>query len=413
MSPRDGDDSGALRILFVTSHIAWPPANGGQLRHWHVLQGLLQAGRTDAVVFPPEGGAVASEAFAGCERVVQAEASHIVLSERGRQRYQSTVGRGVLTLGNPLPFTFQIDDRARFDAQIRREVDFHSYDVVWFETTHTAAPFGRCPAPVTILDGIDFEYGLEWSLLRQSPWYGAKVWNYLDVAKLWLWERTASRRYSYVVRCSDEDVARAPAVNVVAIPNGTVVPAEVNRAPARSVLFVGELGYPPNAEGLEWFLRDVWPEVRRSVPDASLDIVGRNAGPGVRAANGTNGVTVHGFVASLAERYERAALSIAPLWAGGGTRLKILESLAHAVPVVSTTIGAFGLDAREEHGVDRIDRADAFAARCAAILLDPAAAQQRADCGREMVMAKYDWRIIERQVNDLVRRAVAASRGER
>src|SRR6185503_38437 len=113
----------------------------------------------------------------------------------------------------------------------------------------------------------------------------------------------AARRYSYVVRCSDEDVARAPAVNVVSIPNGTAVPAEVNRAPVRSVLFVGELGYPPNAEGLEWFLREVWPGVRRAVPDASFDIVGRNARPGVRDADGVNGVTVHGFVPSLAERY--------------------------------------------------------------------------------------------------------------
>jgi glycosyltransferase involved in cell wall biosynthesis len=394
-----------MRILYVTSDISWPLSFGGEIRRWNILQGLLQAGRTDVVVFRPEGRGIAKESFAGCGRIIQVKKSHLFFSEWHQRRYESTLGRGMLTLGNTLPFEYQGETRGELRAQLRREVDFESYDLVWFATARTAVPIGRIDARAKVLDGDDFGYVREWLLLRSSPWYGAKVWNYLDIAKLWWWERSFLRRFSFVVRCSQEDRDRHPAVNVVVIPNGTIIPQTVSRMSQRRVLFVGDLGYAPNFQGIEWFLERVWPLIQQRVPDAVFDIVGKNSSPAIQQTHGKLGVVVHGFVEDLASLYRTASLSIVPLLAGGGTRLKILESLANMVPVVSTNVGAFGIDANVQHGLHRADNPNRFATYCAAVLLETELSQSRASAGREFVRSKYDWGIIQQQVADLVHRA--------
>jgi glycosyltransferase involved in cell wall biosynthesis len=400
-----------MQILYVTSDISWPPSFGGEIRRWNILQGLLQAGETDVIVFRPDGRIIAKESFAGCGRIVQVKGRHLHFGERRERLYKSTLGRGALTLGNALPFEYQGEARGELRAQLGREVDFESYDLVWFATARAAVPIGRIDARATVLDGDDFGYVREWLLLRSSPWYGAKVWNYLDIAKLWWWERSFPRHFAFVVRCSQEDRDRHPAVNVVIIPNGTVIPPMVSGMPQRRVLFVGDLSYAPNFQGIEWFLDRVWPLIQQCVPDVALDIVGKNPPPVIQQAHGKLGVVVHGFVKDLASFYQAASLSIVPLHAGGGTRLKILESLANVIPVVSTSVGAFGIDAYAQHGLDRADTPDRFAACCEALLLDTELGRARAGVGREFVRSEYDWRIIQQRVADLAHRAVVPSEG--
>jgi glycosyltransferase involved in cell wall biosynthesis len=394
-----------MRILYVTADISWPPSFGGEIRRWNILQGLLQAGETDVVIFRPEGRAISNRSFAGCGRIVQVKRCHLDFGERHKRLYGSTLGRGLLTLGSALPFEYHGQARNELRAQLQREVDFRIYDIVWFATARTAVPIGRIDTQATILDGDDFGYVREWLLLRSSPWYGAKVWNYLNIAKIWWWERSFPYHFSFVVRCSEEDRSRHPAVNVVVIPNGTVIPATVSRMPQGRVLFVGDLGYAPNSQGLQWFLDRVWPLIQRRVPDAVLDIAGRNPPLAIQKAHGKLGVVVHGFVEDLTPLYRTASLSIVPLHAGGGTRLKVLESLANAVPVVSTNVGAFGIDANVQHGLHRADNPNRFATYCAAVLLETELSQSRASAGREFVRSKYDWGIIQQQVADLVHRA--------
>lgn len=259
-----------------------------------------------------------------------------------------------------------------------------------------------------MLDADDFGYVRDWQLLRHSPWYGAKVWNYVDVLKLWWHERRLHKLYSAVVRCSDEDRLRHPADNVVVIPNGTRIPPATNRSPDQRILFVGDIGYEPNRQGLEWFLLEVWPKIRSRVPAAALDIVGRKPPPDIVAANGKHGVCVHGFVEDLAKVYAQAACSVVPLLAGGGTRLKILESLAHETPVVATTLGAFGIPADASHGLVRADHPDTFADHCVACLSQPQLHTAPAAAGRQLVRDQYDWESIRRRVAELALRVATA-----
>ena len=394
------------QILYVTADMSWPPSIGGHIRRWNVLQGLLASGEVDAAVFRGANGELSHQSFAGCRQIIDLRSRHLQFSNYQRKQYESTIGRGLMTLGTALPFEYQGEALAELRGQIRQDVDLQRYDLVWFATARTVVPFGRLGAVSAVLDGDDFGYVREWLQLTSTPWHGAKIWNYLDVAKLWLWERGLASRFSYVVRCSKEDQARHPAPNVVVIPNGASVPSTVDRTPEGRVLFVGDLGYAPNSEGVEWFLEAVWPLVRQCFPSAAFDIVGRNPSQKLKDAHEQCGVHVHGFVKNLEPLFRRASLSVTPLHAGGGTRLKILESLANAVPVVSTDIGAFGISADSRHGLDRAETPEQFLQRIGEILRNGELAQARANAGREFVRTNYDWRVIRGKVRELVLHAV-------
>jgi glycosyltransferase involved in cell wall biosynthesis len=388
------------RILYVTTDLAWPLSFGGEIRKWNLLQGLIQAAPTDVLVFRDLERPLAHEAFSGCGQVHQISRSHLDMSPAQERLYRSTIGRGVLAFGSTLPFEYLGSERKRFQSDLSQRVDWSTYDLVWITTGRCATALGGAlDGHTTILDGDDFSYVRNLGLLRSSGWYGAKLWNYLDVAKMWWHERRFAARYSYVVRCSAEDRDRHPAKNVIVIPNGTAIPPRPQRSPGPNVLFVGDLGYQPNREGVEWLLGSVWPLVRQRVPEAELKIVGRNPSDRIQASSGSGGVAVLGFVDSLAAHYASAALSVVPILAGGGTRLKVLESLAYAVPIVSTTIGTFGIDADQSLGVYHADGAQAFADKCVELLTAPTGASDRqALAGREMVRSRYDWRAIQGQV---------------
>jgi len=387
-----------VKILYVTPDIPWPPRVGGALRKWNVLQGLLQAGSVDCVVIGKRGAAIHSQSYANCGKVFVADEDDFALSAEQREQYNSTLGRGALVFSSTLPFEYQGKAHSHMREKLRKEVDFSQYDCVWFATARAAIPIGLKGANATVLDGDDYSYVREWLLLRTTPSYGAKLWNYFDVAKLWWWERGHVQRFSIVVRCSNDDRARHPGKNVVVIPNGTDVPAALNRRPQARALFVGDLGYEPNQHGVEWFLQNAWPLIRAQIPEAQIDLVGRNRSSYIEAANGRDGIHVHGFVEQIEPFFETAALSVVPLLSGGGTRLKIPESLVRGVPVVSTRVGAYGMEAGEEHGLYLADEPTAFAEKCIGLLADPTAAATHALAGREYVASIHDWRVIQQQV---------------
>src|SRR5262249_29504839 len=109
------------------------------------------------------------------------------------------------------------------------------------------------------------------------------------------------------------------------------------------VTFLGSMDWMPNQDGVEWFVREVWPAVRAAHPDATFHIVGRNPPGDIRSLSAAPGLTVLGGVPDVRPHLADASVVVVPLLVGGGTRLKIYEAMAMGRAVVSTTIGAEGL----------------------------------------------------------------------
>jgi glycosyltransferase involved in cell wall biosynthesis len=154
--------------------------------------------------------------------------------------------------------------------------------------------------------------------------------------------------------------------------------------------FVALLSWGPNVDAAVWFCRTVWPLVVERLPEARLQLVGRNPTKAVQELAGPN-VEVTGTVPDLAPWYARTRVCVAPLLAGGGSRLKILEGLAAGRPVVATTIGAEGLEDLVGRGVVVEDEPARMAQALAALLADGDRSAELGRAGVEAVAADHSW----------------------
>jgi glycosyltransferase involved in cell wall biosynthesis len=194
-----------------------------------------------------------------------------------------------------------------------------------------------------------------------------------------------------------EALARlSPVAEPVVVPNGVDLSRYAFRsaaAAAERIFFVGDLSWPPNADAVRWFGRRVWPFIRERRPTASVEIVGRDA-PGDLRALEEGRFVLAGESGDTRPHWQAASVAVVPLQAGGGTRLKILEAAACGVPVVSTRVGAEGLNLADGRDVRIADEPEAFADAVVALLSDGEAARRQASAARSRVEALYDWKRI-------------------
>jgi polysaccharide biosynthesis protein PslH len=226
-------------------------------------------------------------------------------------------------------------------------------------------------------------------------------------------EKAIVRTADLVWTCSRRDCdyfrEAVPGARVEVAPNGVDCDAIQPLPPSatKEILFVGYFRHRPNLDGVLYFAREVYPLLRAKVPDATLCIVGRGAPPEVVSLAGIPGITVAGEVPELEPYYRRCAASVVPLRAGGGTRLKILESMAFGRPVVSTTIGAEGLDVVHGRHLLIADDAAGIAGALARVIQHPDIAGSLAANARALVEEKYNWQAIASRMaaeyRDLIR----------
>ncbi len=221
-----------------------------------------------------------------------------------------------------------------------------------------------------------------------------------QVSRIRRFEQALARRAAGISCVSNRDRAALAQFGLscepVVVPNGVdLARYEFREAPpaGERILFVGDLSWPPNAEAVRWFAERIWPIVRARRPSASVEIVGREAPESLRRLAGA-AFRFAGESGDTRPHWNAAAVAVVPLRAGGGTRLKILEAAACGVPVVSTSVGAEGLDFTEGAEIRVADEPAPFAEAVANLLADPLAARRQAAAARARVEALYDWRRI-------------------
>ncbi|MBL9142714.1 MAG: glycosyltransferase [Verrucomicrobiaceae bacterium] len=168
--------------------------------------------------------------------------------------------------------------------------------------------------------------------------------------------------------------------------------------------FLGSMDWMPNIEGVHWFVREVYPQVRAAMPGVRLRIVGRKPGADIRAlAQHDPTIEVTGTVEDVRPCLADAAALIVPLLSGGGTRIKILEAMAFGLPVLSTTIGAEGLPFDHDRHLLLADSSADFATQCVHMLRDRSLRDRLAQAARDEVVNHYSWAAASRKFEALCR----------
>ncbi len=214
-------------------------------------------------------------------------------------------------------------------------------------------------------------------------------------------ERQWCTRVALNVAVSAEDAAAltriAPGARVAVVPNGVDVDEfRPDGGAGRGAAYVGGLHWFPNADALAYFAAEILPHVRAARPDAPVAWIGSANTGQRRHYAGRFGIDVSGYVDDVRPFMREAACHIVPLRAGGGTRLKILNSWAMGKPVVSTSIGCEGLDAVDGRNILIRDDPKAFANAMLAVLEDEALARRLGQAGRATAEQQYSWDVIGR-----------------
>jgi glycosyltransferase involved in cell wall biosynthesis len=188
-------------------------------------------------------------------------------------------------------------------------------------------------------------------------------------------------------------VMRSPALSPAA--GG---PPSSEAAAAKSAAFIGSLDFRPNQQAVEWLISEMWPRVRRELPEARLAI-GGSSPPDWLVARATGAeVDFHGHVPSSSAFLSAAQVVVAPLFAGGGMRIKVLEAMALGKPVVATPLGAGGIDVDDGRDILIAGDAQSFASAVVRLLREPETAQRIGAAAKTTIEARYDSDTIGREL---------------
>jgi len=174
-----------------------------------------------------------------------------------------------------------------------------------------------------------------------------------------------------------------------------------------SLVFAGSPTYKPNLQGARWFLSLVYPQILERMPVAHLRMTGSTRGVDLQSLPRHGGYELTGHVPDIRPVVARSWVSVVPLQTGGGTRLKILESMALGTPVVSTSKGAEGLDVTHGENILIADDPAEFAGHVSAVLENPALRARLASRGRDLVRSRYDWDVVGPRFCEIVEQAAA------
>lgn len=393
-----------MRILVVYPYIPFPLDRGTYQRTFHVLRALARDHEVDLLALAEDGERLEQKpVFAEfCRRVEFVPFAH--------PRWPRLVPDRLL---NPLPTTVRHWQLPHVADAIRRFIQGHRHDLVHACDIVMAQYFldDLADLPLAVdRSRVDLQFQLA---QREAMSSGVRqaVLDWENITKLRRFERRVARRSAVEVVCGpdDESFIREQIshdVPVQVIPNGVDLDyfspgaSSVPRALEPTVLFCGAMDYTPNVDALRWFFGEMHEPLRRRAPALRVLIVGKSPTPEVQAYGNRPGVTVTGGVPDVRPYYRRAWVQIVPLRIGGGTRLKIPESMAMGTPVVSTPIGAQGLDLQHGHDLLLADTPEAFVHETARALGDETLRAHVEQEGMRTVHARLSWPKLGKQLSD-------------
>jgi len=403
--------SDALRVLVVSPYVPSRLA-GGPIRVHGLITSLPAPHSVSLLAFAQRGhedDEVAAEIRERCDEVV------IVPNERRGIAGAPKRALQLRSLLSGRSFERHVHERRAFQAALDRMCGRSQFDVVQIE--HSFMAHFRFPSTAAlVLDEHNVEHEIRSRTMAVVRPGTRKLYDYLNHRKL---RAEEERSWQDVDACAvtsprDEATIRSalPRALTAVVPNAVDTEFFTPGAKPRergTILFYGTLSYYPNLDGLLFFLREIMPIVRRDHPSARLKVVGADPPEALRRFEARD-VTFTGFAPDLRPHLDAANVIIAPLRIGGGTRLKVLEAMAMAAPVVSTSLGAEGIAVASGREVLLADSAETFAADVVRVLRDDGLAAELGAAGRRLIETSYDWRASARALDSLYRRAVPAHR---
>jgi glycosyltransferase involved in cell wall biosynthesis len=387
-----------LKLLWVKTDFLHPTTRGGQIRTLEIIRRLHQRNEVHYIAFDdpaqPEGvqrvGEYSTRAY---------PIAHYAPSKRSLGFVMQLAG-GIIS---PLPVAISRWKSDAMRAKIAELSASENFDAI---VCDFLAPAPNCPA---LARCVLFQHNVETMIwqrhVEHAPDPIRRLYLKLQADRMEMYEREVCRKVKRVIAVSEADakvmhemfgIADVP-IAATGVDTGYFEP-HGHAEPAFDLIFVGSMDWLPNTDGMKFFTASILPLIRRAVPQCKVAIVGRTPSPEIQALAAADPlITVTGTVPDVRPYLWTSRVSIVPLRIGGGTRLKIYESMAAACPVVSTTIGAEGLSVSHPENIRLADTPEQFASECIRLLQVEEERGKLAEAAYRLVRERFSWDIMARE----------------
>lgn len=396
-----------MKILWVKAGKLWPVDTGGKIRSFNILRHLAR--NHEVTLLSYYGGLRDAEyETAIAQQLPRAQTIYTAAPE-------ATIAQSIdylLRLPSAAPYAVKKFTDSRVRSEVARRLSDGSAEVAVCDFLSASLNFPETsPTPLVL-----FQHNVEtvlWRRMASTEKSALRKLSYrIESGKMAAYERSTLQRFQHVIAVSDNDrremLTLAPGCIITVVPTGVDTeryqPAASVSGNPPLIVFTGSMDWEPNIDAVEYFCREIFPSVLEAFPEARFQIVGRNPHSRVRKLASSR-VEVTGTVPSVAEYLRNATAVIVPLRIGGGTRLKIFEAMAMRKALISTSIGAEGLDVTSGKDCLLADDAPSFAAAVVTVLRDPALRKTYEDNAAALA-AQYDWSQIARRFAEALVAAV-------
>lgn len=386
-----------MNILILTPDSPYPTASGASLRNYGIIRELVAAGHQVTVL------TFVQETLDPHTNPLYEVCAHVYTIELPTRSKLDRILSLITT------------DKADIELRLASETFQHKliyllqnqiFDVIQFSGIELASYLDVIQTyqeqAKVIYDALNAEAELQrliYHIDRKQPKrLPAAIYSLLQTRRIERFERELCQNVDGVIAVSDEDrefLRQYEGAPIFVMSNGIYVndysPPSKNVRNDHQIVFTGKMDYRPNVDAIEWFAGEILPRIHNRFPSSKLIIVGRNPHPRIQPLAAQDNIEITGWVDSVQPYLHEAGVFVVPLRMGSGTRLKILEAMASGCAVVSTSIGAAGLNDEVKSAIKIADEPDVFAKAVVSLIEYP---DQRDKLGKQamrLVKKYYDW----------------------
>lgn len=378
-----------MKILMLTPYLPFPLLTGGQTRSYNLIKRLSSLGHQITLFCLIKNGS---------DRKYVGELKKFCQSIQVFQRSEKpwTLSNILRTGFSFYPFLVVRNWAKGEQIAIKKKLQDEKFDLIHAETFYVMPHIPNTHIPILLVEQT-IEYLVYSHFAESFSNFVLKPFLYLDVLKMKYWEKRFWNQSNRVVAMSDEDkqimLSQLPNLEVDIVPNGVDVDFFNQKVAQKSkhpvILYLGNFTWLQNREAVKILVEKIWPEIKLNIPKVKLWIIGKDADkffPDLEAID----IRVE-EVKDVREVYQQAWVLVAPIYGGGGTRYKNFEAFASGLPVVTTSIGIGGTDARDGQHVIIRDKWDDIAKVAVELINNPQLSKTIADNAKQLVKQKYDW----------------------
>jgi len=394
-----------MHILWLSPVLPFPPTDGNRMRNFYLIKNLSEEHEISLIHFYTTDDTPNNDnpIYRYCKNIEGIEI---------RRKKEESVFRLVDKIWNELfgVSTFcSYGNRKEMRDRVSSFCKKNKIDIIV-----TISPWmGEFAAHIKnipkILDNQNVEALLLNGIFKAEKRIKTKLAKYLDYQAMARYENRIIKFFDMMTVVSSGD--KKNFVNngfdddfIKVVPNGVQISEKefaYSQNGSSRLIFCGGMSYPPNVEGVNYFMTDIYPKIKKILPQLKVSFVGKLPHPDVVHWQSEH-VEITGFVDDVLPYYRKSAVSIVPLKTGSGTRLKILESMALGVPIVSTSLGSSGLSVKNNENIILADDPDSFAKGVLNLIKNPRLSYAISKNARKLVESRYDWFMIAKGFNRIL-----------